>query len=45
MLKNAFTCFLILVALAGCSSTDSVSEQEMESILNDAYDNHVSNMD
>jgi uncharacterized protein YcfL len=45
MLKNAFACFLILFTLAGCSSNDSVSEQEMESILNDAYDDNVSNMD
>jgi hypothetical protein len=45
MIKNIFVCFLTLIALSGCASSDSVSEQEMESILNDAYDDHVSNMD
>jgi uncharacterized protein YcfL len=33
-IKIVFASFLILFTLAGCSSNDSVSEQEMESILN-----------
>jgi|LakMenE01Jun11ns_1017448.scaffolds.fasta_scaffold9015659_3 uncharacterized protein YcfL len=45
MIKKVFIGFLMIFALVGCSSNDSVSEQEMESILNDAYDDHVSNLD
>jgi ABC-type Fe3+-citrate transport system substrate-binding protein len=36
---------LTLLLVTGCSSSDSVSEQEMESILNDAYEDHVSQLD